>query len=301
MKLDILEKGVRLGHKALLIAQKHSPELLTGVGIIGGITAAVMGAKATVELEDRLSYGRSVIAKVKTKRDLETEETYSLRQYNQDLTIGYWRKVQAVTRLYAIPVAIGAGSIACVLWAHGILRSRNAALAMAYNALSVAYDRYRGRVRRDYGEEVDRRFYHEVEREIYDEAVQSGSGKELEGQKKGSGSKAGKIEGTSRFFDQFNHNWKNSPEMNLFFLKIQQTMLNDMLKARGHVLLNDVYDALGMDRTREGCVLGWVYKPGHPSYVDFGLGGEHASEFISGVQPGVLLVFNYDGLIHDKI
>ncbi|MBP5462281.1 MAG: hypothetical protein J6Y20_09170, partial [Lachnospiraceae bacterium] len=44
----------------------------------------------------------------------------------------------------------------------------------------------------------------------------------------------------------------------LHYLQTKENELNDMLALRGHVLLNDVYDKLGKERTAEGCVVGWI-------------------------------------------
>jgi hypothetical protein len=59
------------------------------------------------------------------------------------------------------------------------------------------------------------------------------------------------------------------PNVNYFFLKCQQNYANDMLKARGHMFLNEVYDMLGMLRSEAGAVL-LAYGRGD-DYVNFGV------------------------------
>lgn len=74
-----------------------------------------------------------------------------------------------------------------------------------------------------------------------------------------------------RIFNSDNVHWSKNTTLNLFFLKTTQSHLNDMLKARGHLMLNEAYDALGFPRTAAGAVIGWVYEEGN-DLVDFGLG-----------------------------
>lgn len=72
-------------------------------------------------------------------------------------------------------------------------------------------------------------------------------------------------------FDSNNPNWVNSAEHNLFFLRAHQNIFNDMLRARGHVFLNDILETIGMVRTIEGAVVGWVLNFQDPVYIEFHL------------------------------
>lgn len=63
-----------------------------------------------------------------------------------------------------------------------------------------------------------------------------------------------------RIFDQTNAYWSPQTVYNELFLKAQQNYFQDRLRVRGHLFLNEVYDALGMHRTSEGALLGWVYQ-----------------------------------------
>ncbi len=101
-----------------------------------------------------------------------------------------------------------------------------------------------------------------------------------------------------RIFNSDNANWSKNTEMNLFFLKTIQLRLNNMLKARGHLMLNEAYDALGFPRTSAGAVIGWVYEEGNDfgdNFVDLGL------EKCEIVGPDIPIVFNVNGNILDKL
>ena len=74
-----------------------------------------------------------------------------------------------------------------------------------------------------------------------------------------------------------------------------------MLRARGHLFLNEVYDALGFERTQAGTVVGWLIGNGGDDFVDFGMYEAVNNRFINGLERTPLLDFNVDGVIYDKI
>lgn len=110
----------------------------------------------------------------------------------------------------------------------------------------------------------------------------------------------------AKFFDESCANWNKDAEYNLLFLRQQQLYANDLLKSRGYVFLNEVYEMLGIPKTKEGQLVGWVYKEENPvgdNYIDFGLYDSSVakSNFINGYKRTVLLDFNVDGYILDQI
>ena len=94
-------------------------------------------------------------------------------------------------------------------------------------------------------------------------------------------------------------------EANLFLLKTIQAHANDRLKHNGYLFLNDVYEMLGLEKSKAGQVVGWVYKEDNPigdNYVDFDIYNSYNRGFINGVDVDkVLLDFNVDGCILDYI
>ena len=81
--------------------------------------------------------------------------------------------------------------------------------------------------------------------------------------------------------------------------------MNEKLLAQGHVYLNEVYDALGIPRSKAGQIVGWVYNPDNPvgdNYIDFGIYQTNravARDFVNGYEKVILLDFNVDGNILD--
>lgn len=104
--------------------------------------------------------------------------------------------------------------------------------------------------------------------------------------------------GYVRIFNSKSIYWSKNPECNLAFLKYQQSYLNDMLKAKGCLLLNDAYDVLGFPRTKDGAMVGWVYGVSDKfsdGCIDFGL--ERC--IVDG--PDIPIILNVDGYILDKL
>ena len=108
----------------------------------------------------------------------------------------------------------------------------------------------------------------------------------------------------SRFFDEGCKMWTKDAEYNMLYLRSMQNYANDLLKARGYVFLNEVYDLLGFPRTKEGQLVGWVYNEnGHTgdNFIDFDIYAERSKDFVNGITNSPLLDFNVDGCIIDQV
>lgn len=107
------------------------------------------------------------------------------------------------------------------------------------------------------------------------------------------------------YYNKCTPNWSDSLEYNVMFLKAQECFANERLKKQGYLFLNDVYEMLGLPRTKEGQVVGWVYSEKNPigdNYVDFGIfdcNKEIRCNFVNGYEKSILLDFNVDGDIMD--
>ena len=109
----------------------------------------------------------------------------------------------------------------------------------------------------------------------------------------------------ARVFDETNPNWCRDSELNLFALVRLQNYANEKLKAKGFLFLNDVYEMLGFPKTKAGQIVGWIYdedKPIGDNYIDFGIyKTTKNSNFINGFENSIILDFNVDGSIIDKM
>ena len=198
----------------------------------------------------------------------------------------------ALAKMYAPAALVGSASIICVLAGHGMMKNRQAALVAAYAALDSGYKSYRARVREAIGEDKERELYRATGPTV---ELLDDEGRPCEIQHaNGSPSPYG------RFFDQCSPSWTKTPEYNLLFLRSQQDWANDRLRANGFVFLNEVYEALGLERSQAGQIVGWKLKGDGDGYVDFGLyaiGDDNNRAFVNNIEPVVFLDFNVDGPI----
>jgi hypothetical protein len=81
------------------------------------------------------------------------------------------------------------------------------------------------------------------------------------------------------------------------FLNGIQAYMNDLLHARGHLFLNEVYDALDIPRSDAGQHVGWTMYGDGDLFVDFGIIEVYNANFVNGSEPRILLDFNVDGPI----
>lgn len=277
-----------------LVLKKYSPEILTGVGIATGVAAGVLAIRATLKVEPVIDGIRENLEGVER---LEKESNVTTQALNNIKGRVYGEGILELTKLYWPAASLGVASISCVVGAHGIMKKRNAALVVAYNAVEKTFAEYRERVAAKLGEDAER----EIKLDIRDEEVVD----EETGKKK-TVSTIGSC-GTSqyaRFFDELSQYWDRNPEYNLLYLRAQQQYANDRLQARGHLFLNEVYEALGIPHSQAGSVVGWIISKDGDNFVDFGmydLDNEKAREFVNGVERSILLDFNVDGVIYDKI
>ena len=286
--------------------QKHSPEILMGVGVVGIVTSTVMACRATMKLNDILEESKETRDKIKeVENNPKYEDKYSPEDAKKDLTINYVQTGMKIAKLYAPAVVLGGASLGCLLASNDILRKRNAALSAAYMTVDKSFKEYRNRVTERFGEEVEKEIRYGIKAEQLETTVVDEDGNETTVTDTVKTMDPTLYSDYARFFDAASPCWQNDPEYNLMFLKAQQQYANDLLRAKGRLFLNDVYDMLGIEKTKAGQVVGWVYdreNPNGDNFVDFGIydmSKERVRAFVNGFETNILLDFNVDGNIWD--
>jgi hypothetical protein len=288
--------------RQLLLTRKHSPKIMFVAGVVGVVGTVVLACKATLKLDEVLDEHEknSYIAQSKEYRVNGPESA------EKDLAKLKVKLALNVTKLYAPAVGVGALSVGLLTGSHVVLTKRNTAVMAAYAALDRAHKQYRERVTEALGEDVDREFANGlVDHETTEKTAE---GKTLSKTKKVA-TQANGLSAYAVIFDEQSHHFTKEPGMNPIIISTRQMQANDKLRAQGHLFLNEVYDLLGLPRTREGSVVGWVWRRENEpkngdNYVSFGVfdgDKERAQAFIDGDEERIWLDFNVDGVVWDKI
>lgn len=270
----------------ILVLQKNSPKILFVGGIAGVVTSSVMACKATLKLGDIVDETENLVSDI--KEDLKDTESYK-----SDLAYVYFDGAYKIVKLYAPAVIIGAASIGALTGSHVTLTRRNAGLTAAYGLVSKSFDEYRSRVSSQIGADKEKDIYHSVS--VVEKLDENNKIKTV------SSADPNKWSPYARFFDETSQNWQKNAELNRIFVQAQQNYANHLLHARGHIFLNEVYDMLGLERSSAGQVVGWVTGNDGDNFIDFGLFEAHNARFVNGWERSIILDFNVDGVIYDKI
>lgn len=298
--------SVKFGRQ-LLHLQKVSPQVMFVGGVTAGLASTVLACRATLKLSDVLQDAEKLKSNAQWAHSSyengeEHAKDYDEKKYAKDLTVIKVKTIINVTKLYAPSAGLAMIAVGLLTGSHVTMNRRNASLTAAYAAADQAFQKYRERVIEGLGEDADREFRYGTR--VVEEKVEGDDGKKKTVKHTRVGDHLEHSQ-YARFFDKLCENWKPNAEYNKIFLKAQQNYANDMLQARGHVFLNEIYDMLGIERSGAGAAVGWVHGKGGDDYVDFGIFDDKANErvrdFVNGREDAILLDFNVDGVIWDKI
>lgn len=220
--LASIAKSVRTAMK------KHSPEILTGIGIAGMVTTVVMAVRATPK----------ALVLMEEKKE----------EYGADKLTAK-EMVEAAWRCYIPTAVVGIASIACLIGASSTNFHRNAALATAYTLSESTLKEYQKKVVETVGEKKEQTIRESVSKD----KMNANPVREIILTEKG---------GNTICYDVLSGRYFKSDRD-----KIMQAMnkLNRQMRDESYVTLNEFYYELGLDGTKMGDMLGWNIDKG---YID---------------------------------
>ncbi|MEG1523876.1 MAG: DUF6353 family protein [Clostridia bacterium] len=201
--------------------KKHSPEILTGLGIVGMVTSTVLAVKSTP----------SAMLKIVEKKDELDKD---------DLTIV--ETIKAAWKCYIPSAVTGAVSTACLIGASSVNLNRNAALATAYAISETALKEYQEKVLETIGEKKEQVVRdvlakEKVERHPIEESEVIITDK-----------------GNTLCYDALSGRYFKS---DIDKLKKAQNELNRQMIGDMYASLNDFYYEIGLSSTKIGGDVGW--------------------------------------------
>ena len=309
---NITTKLTQAFFRTSLKVKKSSPEILLITGLVLGAGSIVLACFETLKANEVVEQHEENLEKIddawtKVKDGEISLDAYSERDRKRDLTITYAKTAVGFAKLYGPSITLALISATCFVYGHGIMKKRNVALMAAYKTLEEGFNAYRKRVKDEFGDDKDYFFKNGLKSEQITETTTDAEGKTHKEKK----TVVNKVDKNSpsiyaRFFDESCQQWSKDPEYNLLFLKTQEEYFNNLLHIHGHVFLNEVYDALGIQRTQAGAVVGWVLRNDGEgdNQIDFGIfdkNKERSRAFVNGLERSFLVDPNVDGVIYDKI
>lgn len=210
---------------------KHSPEILTGIGITGMTVAAVLAVKATPRAIDLIE-----------QREDELECT----------RLSMTEMVKVTWKCYT-PAAITWGvSVGCIIGASKVNIRRNAALATAYTLSETAFREYKSKVIEAIGEKKEQEIKESIDRERIERKPASGREVIIT------------TKGDTLCYDHFSDRYFTS---SVETIRKIENKLERRLLSEGYVCLNDLYSELGLNPLPDiGYDIGWNVDRG---FADF--------------------------------
>lgn len=214
------------------VVSKHSPEILTGIGIAGMITTTILAVKATPEALELLE-------RAKNKKQETTDD--------DKLTVV--ETVKAAWKPYLPSVIIGVTSTACLIGGQSVSVRRNAALATAYQLSTTALSEYKEKVVETIGERKERAIHDELAKDKVEKLPIQQSEVIFTGK------------GESMCLDDLSGRYFKSDRNRIdrAVNKLNQRMTSGM---EMYISLNEFYDAIDIPRIPMGDELGWRVDKG---------------------------------------
>lgn len=290
---------------------KHSPHILIASGIIAmgaGVVSAALETSAASENEE-------LAAHLGAWSTVTSETVEDKRVYISAKGILGAKIAKNFLFAYRKTLLFTTCGAALIVSGHAIQTRRYLGLVAAYSAVDRALKNYKAGVAEVFGSEGVRKMQNWVNERSQDEFVPEEAGddkpivKDLE-DLKAMGIRPHRIdiEGLSpyaRVYGPGCEDWEGNRDHDEIMLSTTQAYFNDRLVARGHVFLNEVYDALGISRTPAGAVVGWTYDRNGDNYMDLNI-GDYIDDYVGDgdsteVYRSWIIDPNVQGVIWDQI
>lgn len=306
----IAEVAVRKAASAGLKLKAVSPEIAVGAGIVSLIGAGVLACVETAKKIDAVVDDHNTrMEKIREAKELaeEGEADLTAAEIKRGTFAEYGRTLCKAAIAYAPAIGLATIGTALIIFGHGQLKARYAAVVTTLEATTAAFKKYRKRWADKVGKEAEELVFKGAEKKlITTEYIDEKTGEKKQETKETQvvTSKDASCSPWCFIFDQANApcTWNRRPGMNYAFLIQQQNWFNERLQRVGYVTLNQVLESLGMQPIREGIAIGWVSKGAGEGFVDFGIASyDRDPGCFSGGLPDYVLNFNCMGPVAEVL
>lgn len=265
-KLSLKTKATRGIKKAERLAAKHSPLALTVTGVIGlGATAYLAYKSAhkieaiTDDIEERQRTAErmdDIIEEIQASKDMDpiSVDIDHLHEINDELReleanfkpVDRRETIYRLGKAVAAPVATGVLSVCAIALSYYIQNNRILNLAASLATATAENAFFEKKYRETYGDDKYEEFITPTEEQ---EIEKDGKSKKVKVQ--------AKKDGNGRWFSESNEYASDDHDYNRQFIRTVEDRMQDKLFRNGYLVLNDVLDQLGFERSRAGALAGW--------------------------------------------
>ena len=292
-------------HTGMARISKHAPTILSVAASAGVVATGYLAWQAGTRFED--VEGRDWDRRKECIRNADNIPDEEVPAYERKLRILF---ILDTAKSVAPAVIVGAATITMIYFSNSISKKRLAALGAAYTVLQNAFDGYKKTMVDTLGKETVEKIvrpklpnYDKTAEEILSSDNKSDAADVADAVI----ASIQDLSPYSRIITEESSNcWDVNEDYTSENIAAVQLWANRRLERKGHLFLNEVYDQLGLSRTREGSVVGWLKNSENgDGYVSFGGYDENTyrvpSDDYSRVDTNFILDFNVDGMIWDKI
>ena len=283
---------------------KHAPTILSVTASAGVIATGYLAWKAGTRFED--VEGRDWDRRKECLRNADTipdEDVPKIERKNRILFI------LDTVRTVAPAAIVGAATITMIYFSNSISKKRLAAMGAAYATLQTAFDGYKRTMVEALGKEsVDKILKPKLPNDgkSAEEILSSDNKSDAANVSDAVVNSLKALSPYARIIaEESSTCWDPNEDYTSQNLAAVQLWANRRLERKGHLFLNEVFDQLGLSRTREGAVVGWLKNGEGDGYVSFGDFDASIyrvpSDDYTRVDSNFIVDFNVDGVIWDRI
>ena len=283
---------------------KHAPTILSITASAGVIATGYLAWKAGTRFED--VEGRDWDRRKECLRNADTipdEDVPKIERKNRILFI------LDTVRTVAPAAIVGAATITMIYFSNSISKKRLAAMGAAYATLQTAFDGYKRTMVEALGKESVDKILKPKLPNVGKSAEEILSSDNKSDAAHVSDAVVNSLKALSPYAriiaEESSTCWDPNEDYTSQNLAAVQLWANRRLERKGHLFLNEVFDQLGLSRTREGAVVGWLKNGEGDNYVSFGDFDASIyrvpSDDYTRVDSNFIVDFNVDGVIWDRI
>lgn len=283
---------------------KHAPTILSVTASAGVIATGYLAWKAGTRFED--VEGRDWDRRKECLRNADIipdEDVPKIERKNRILFI------LDTVRTVAPAAIVGAATITMIYFSNSISKKRLAAMGAAYATLQTAFDGYKRTMVEALGKESVEKILKPKLPNVGKSAEEILSSDNKSDAANVSDAVVNSLKALSPYAriiaEESSTSWDPNEDYTSQNLAAVQLWANRRLERKGHLFLNEVFDQLGLSRTREGAVVGWLKNGDGDNYVSFGDFDASVyrvpSDDYTRVDSNFIVDFNVDGVIWDRI